>query len=159
MNIKSNGKSQLTSAIIYIALGAASAQAQFAWSERVASSTTFPSDEPNIGLILDNQDNCYVTGFFDGTNNLGGVTLTNQSVGGSDIFVAKYSSSGALQWAQRAGGSPGNLNNGRGIGVDTNRNIYVTGGFYGSVNFGNSNLSGPSNEEFFLAKYDSSGSN
>jgi hypothetical protein len=106
-------------------------------------------------MALDTSDNCYVTGHFDDTNNFGGVNLTNQSIGGSDIFVAKYNSVGALQWAQRAGGV--NFNNGRGIGVDTNGNIYVTGGVYGPANFGNINLPSSSYENFFLAKYSSSG--
>jgi hypothetical protein len=158
----------LSAAVIYVALLAVSAQGQFLWSEHIASATTWPGGskpgklgEPNIGLALDNNDNCYVTGWFDDTNNFGGVILTNQSMGGSDIFVAKYNSTGALQWAQRAGGTVGNPNNGRGIGVDTNGNIYITGGYYGSARFGSLNLPSPAsgNEGFFLAKYNNGGTN
>jgi hypothetical protein len=132
-------------------------QAQFQWSQRIASANSWPEGEPNAGLALDTNDNCYVTGFFDDTNNFGGVTLTNQSTGGSDIFVAKYDSTGALQWAQRAGGSAGNFNYGRGIGTDTNGNIYAAGGYGGSANFGSISLPTPSGEEFFLAKYNGAG--
>ena len=82
---------------------ALSAHAQFQWANRIASITNWPEGEPNIGLALDTNDNCYVTGYFDGTNDFGGVTLTNQSVGGSDIFVAKYNSTGALQWVATRG--------------------------------------------------------
>ncbi|MBU6409511.1 MAG: SBBP repeat-containing protein, partial [Verrucomicrobia bacterium] len=145
----------LFAATVYAALSASSVQAQFLWSERVASATSWPQSEPNIGLALDTNDNCYVTGYFDGTNDFGGVTLTNQSAGGSDIFVAKYNSAGALQWAQRAGGTA--INYGRGIGVDTNGSIYVTGGFQGPANFGGINLPAASGEEFFLAKYNNAG--
>ncbi|MFZ0829484.1 MAG: leucine-rich repeat protein [Verrucomicrobiia bacterium] len=134
-----------------------SAQAQFQWSQRIASSTTLPNGEPDLGMCLDTNGNCYVTGWFDGTNSFGGVTLTNKSVGGTDIFVAKYNTTGALQWAQRAGGSPGNLNNGRGIGVDTNGNVYFAGCVYGPADFGGINLPASSTEIFFLAKYDSAG--
>src|ERR1035438_10014267 len=73
---------------------AASAQAQFQWAKRIASGSTLPSGVPDIGLCLDTSGNCYVTGWFDGTNNFGGITLTNKSVGGSDIFVAKYNATG-----------------------------------------------------------------
>jgi PKD repeat protein len=136
----------------------ASAQAQFLWSQRIATATTLPSGgEPDIGMCLDTNGNCYMTGWFDGTNNFGGVTLTNLSVGGSDIFVAKYNSSGALQWAHRAGGSSGNLNNGRGIGLDTNGNVYVAGCVYGPADFGSSNLPASPTETFFLAKYNNAG--
>jgi hypothetical protein len=135
----------------------AAVQAQFQWSQRIASASNWPEGEPNIGLALDTNDNCYVTGFFDDTNNFGGVTLTNQSTGGSDIFVAKYNSAGALQWAQRAGGGAGNFNYGRGIGTDTNGNIYVTGGYQSPATFGGINLPATLGEEFFLAKYNSAG--
>lgn len=141
-------------AITYAALLPPCAQSQFLWSERVASSTGLISG-PNGGLCLDANDRCYVAGHFDGTNDFGGVTLTNQSIGGSDIFLAKYNSAGALQWAQRAGGT--NFNNGRGIGVDTNGNVYITGGVYGPATFGSINLPASSYENFFLAKYNSSG--
>src|ERR1017187_11012456 len=123
------GGNILLEAIICAILVTLSAQAQVQWAKRIASTTSFPGGGgPLIGLILDTNANCYITGWFDGTNNFGGVTLTNQSVGGSDIFVAKYNSSGALQWAQRAGGT--NINTGRRVGVDTNGNVYVAGHVY-----------------------------
>jgi Beta-propeller repeat len=132
-----------------------SAAAQFQWGRRIASATDWPEGEPNAGLALDAHDNCYLTGFFDGTNDFGGITLTNQSIGGSDIFVAKYNATGAAQWVQRAGGT--SINYGRGIGVDTNGNIYVTGGYSGSAKFSSINLPAPSGEGFFLAKYNNAG--
>ena len=131
---------------------ATSAPAQIQWAKRIAS-TTNQDNELSIGMTLDSQGNCYVTGWFDGTNDFGGVTLTNDSGGGQDIFVAKYSSSGALIWAQRAGGSTANRDAGRGIGADTNGNVYVTGGYYGPANFGSINLPVSSSQNFFLAKY------
>ena len=114
---------------------AASPQAQVQWSKRIASTTTLPNGEGNIGMALDSQGNCFVSGLFDGTNDFGGVRLTNESLGGSDVFVAKYNSSGVLQWAQRAGDSLTNLDYGRGVGVDTNGNVYVAGGFCGPAGF------------------------
>ena len=143
----------LAAAILCFILSDISARAEFLWSERIASVANWPEDEPNIGLTLDTNDNCYVTGNFDGTNDFGGVTLTNQSAGGSDIFVAKYNSTGALQWVQQAGQSVGNINYGRAVGADTNGNIYVTGGYQGPAAFGDTNLPVTWGEQFFLAKY------
>ena len=94
----------LLATIIYVALLAPSAQAQFQWAKRIASASTWPSG-PGAGMSLDANGNCYATGWFDGTNDFGGVTLTNNNVGGQDIFVAKYNSTGALQWARLAGGN------------------------------------------------------
>ena len=141
---------------ISVMLLAPSAQAQFQWAKRIAS-TINPHNELAIGMTLDTNANCYVTGWFDGTNDFGGVILTNNNIGGQDIFVAKYNSAGVLQWAQLAGGSTANEDAGRGIGVDTNGNVYVTGGFYSPATFGSSNFPASSNEEFFLAKYNNTG--
>ena len=150
----------LMAAAVCAALLGTSAQAQFQWAKRIASTTTLPSNEPDLGMSLDSQGNCYMTGWFTGTNDFGGVVLTNATVGGTDIYVAKYNSTGDLQWVQSAGSSTSaSLNYGRGAGVDTNGNIYVTGGFLGPANFGGINLPGSQAgyEEFFLAKYDSTG--
>ena len=145
----------LMAAAVCVALLATSAQAQFQWAKRIASSSSLPSGDPDIGMCLDTNGNCYVTGWFYGTNNFGGITLTNQSVGSSDIFLAKYNATGALQWAQRAGGTTNNI--GRAVGADTNGNIYVTGGYSGAAKFGGLTLPSTSGEELFLAKYNANG--
>ena len=138
------------------AIGSPLPLAQVQWAERIASAASQPEgDEEYIGMTLDTNGNCYVAGWFDGTNDFGGVTLTNQSVGGSDIFVTEYNSSGALQWAQRAGGY--STNYARAVGVDANGNVYVTGSAYGPANFGGINLTGSSGQNFFLAKYNNAG--
>lgn len=136
----------------------------FAWAKCVAS-TINADDELEIGLAIDGAANLYVTGWFDGTNNLGGISLTSEGSGGQDIFVAKYNSHGELQWARRAGGDIPNRpdritegrDNGRGIGVDDSGNVYVAGGFFGTADFDGFTLFGSTTESFFLGKYDSSG--
>ena len=89
--MKSKMKTKLSCSIlvtaIYAALLVPSAQAQFQWAKRVASTKVW-ANGPAAGMSLDTNGNCYVTGQFDGTNDFGGVTMTNLSVGGSDIFVA-----------------------------------------------------------------------
>jgi len=129
--------------------------AQFPWSQRISAANNWPEGEPNIGLALDTNDNCYVTGFFDNTNNFGGITLSNRSVGGSDIFVAKYSSAGTLQWVQQAGATT--INYGRAVGVDNNTNVYIAGGYSGQAKFGGTTLAASSGGNFFLAKYNNAG--
>ncbi|HEX5400515.1 MAG TPA: SBBP repeat-containing protein [Verrucomicrobiae bacterium] len=140
---------------VKVELAASAQTSSFQWAQRVASYGSWPEGEPNIGLALDTNDNCYVTGFFEGTNDFGGITLTNQSAGGSDVFVAKYNSTGALQWVQQAGGTYTNY--GRAVGADNHGNVYVTGGYHGPANFSGLNLPAISGEGFFLAKYDNAG--
>ena len=72
----------------------------------------------------------YVTGFFSGTE----ASLGLVSRGVEDVFVAKYSQAGALQWARRFGGTT--QDNPGGIAVDASGNVYVAGGFGGTATFG-----------------------
>ena len=57
----------------------------------------------------------------------GGATNDLTSNGDKDIFVAKYNSSGAYQWAFNIGGSKDGA--GYGIALDASSNVYVTGNF------------------------------
>ena len=52
------------------------------------------------GVAVDQAGNVYVTSPFEFTINFGGISLTNAA---NDAFVAKYSNSGAIQWARQAG--------------------------------------------------------
>jgi hypothetical protein len=67
-----------------------------------------------------------------------------------DIFVAKYSRGGVLQWVKKAGGQ--NLDFSSSIAVSSANNIYVTGFFSGSSTFGNSNLTSSGASDFFISR-------
>jgi len=54
-------------------------------------------------ITYDNDGNVYVGGNFNGTISYDGVTYTSN--GSQDIFIAKYNSSGTLQWSKQLGGS------------------------------------------------------
>ncbi|HAK78369.1 MAG TPA: hypothetical protein DCM71_16015 [Runella sp.] len=104
-------------------------------------------------VAVDGSGNFYVTGSFEGTATFGTISLT--SVGFGDIFVAKYNSSGTLQWVQKAGGSGGDF--GYEIAVDGGDNVYITGYFGGSATFGTTHLTSGEYDNIFVAKYSSSG--
>lgn len=91
-------------------------------------------------LAIDGLGRTIVTGYFTGTATFGRgeareTTLT--SIGGADIFVAKYDANGALRWAVRAGGPEVVLvqDNGTGVAVDEEGNSYLTGYFRGPATF------------------------
>lgn len=132
----------------------------FSWARRVASNGG-GIENLITGMTIDSQSNVYVTGWFDGMNDFGGVTLTSRSGGGHDIFVAKYDTTGTLQWARRAGGAANRSSEddaGRGVGVDAVGNAYVTGQFNSTADFGDINVTaGSSRHCFFLTKYDANG--
>jgi hypothetical protein len=103
-------------------------------------------------VVTDSSGNVYVTGSFQGTVNFnpnGTTNLTSQ--GGSDIFVARYSSAGALAWAVDLGGAGYDV--GQAISVDSSGNVYVTGDFEGSATFGAAGtLTSPGSDDAFVAK-------
>src|SRR5678816_1264395 len=90
---------------------------------------------------------------FGGTVNFGGAGLV--SAGLSDVVLAKYSSTGAHLWSVRFGGTSNDQ--GESLDIDTQGNIYVTGTFAGTANFGGANLVSAGSSDIFLAKYDANG--
>src|SRR5439155_15611272 len=64
-------------------------------------------DDVGNGIAADSAGNTFVTGYFYSTNvNFNGTILTNFGpAGSSDVFIAKYDTTGALLWAKQAGGS------------------------------------------------------
>ena len=97
------------------------------------------------GVTIDSSGNIYVTGYTEG--GLDGKT----SLGGQDIFLVKYNSSGTKQWTQLLGTSGSDY--GYKVTADSSDNIYVTGETYGGLD-GNTNAGGL---DIFLVKYNSSG--
>jgi len=115
------------------------------------------NDDRGSSIAVDNQHNCYVTGWFDSTNfYIDGVTLTNYSPNGnSSLFVAKFDAAANLLWAR--GPSGGYNTSGSKIAVDSTGNCYVTGSFNGTNTFGGTNLVSRGSSDVLLLKYDPDG--
>jgi Secretion system C-terminal sorting domain len=112
--------------------------------------------------IYSDASGIYVTGSFEGIVdfNLGATSSTKTSLGGKDIFLAKYSTgNGSLLWVKRFGGSGDDQ--GESVIVDGS-GIYLAGGFTSTSNF--SDGGAPQNKtsaglsDVFVAKYDLTGS-
>jgi hypothetical protein len=112
-------------------------------------------DEVGNGVAADALGNAYLTGSFTSASFAYGSTVLTNS-GGSDIVVAKYNSSGAVQWAKSAGG---NLNEtGKSIDGDLGGNMYITGHFYSSpISFGSAIINSNGMSDIVIAKYSFSG--
>jgi hypothetical protein len=115
------------------------------WSERFGdASGQNPQD-----VAVDASGNVTVTGYFMGTVNFGGGTLTAGSSG--DMYVAKFGSGGAHVWSKRFGDGKGAV--GRSVAVDASGNSIVTGYFPGIVNFGGGALASAGGYDVFVAKF------
>ena len=109
-------------------------------------------------IAVDGSNQCYITGFFNGTIGFGNVVLTND--GSQSIFLISFDSQGRALWGTQAGRSvegPASTG-GHGIKVDATGNIYLTGFFAGTnAPFGITNLTSRGDSDIFLAKYTRAG--
>ena len=93
-------------------------------------------NDTGTDIAVDSSGNVYVTGH-----------TGSQGAGGNDILIAKYNTSGVIQWQRTFGGASGDV--GTGIAVDSSGNVYVTG-YTGSQ--------GAGSYDILIAKLPSNGS-
>ncbi len=116
-----------------------------------------------VGVAVDGSGNVYVTGYFRGTVDFdpGSGVDSHASNGYEDVFLSKFDSSGAFNWARTWGGSSAYYDQGLGVAVDGSGNVYVTGWFGSVVDFdpgsGVDNHTSNEGQDVFLSKFDSSG--
>jgi hypothetical protein len=89
-----------------------------------------------FGVAVDTSDNVYVSGSFGGGSVDFGSGSTVSPVGQRDIFVAKYNSSGAYQFAKTIGASL-TMASARRIAVDKFGNTVIVGDFNGTITIPN----------------------
>ncbi len=104
----------------------------FVWATRAGSA----ANDASRGIDLDADGNVYTTGRFEGTVdfNGGSGTFNLTSAGSSDAFVLKHDSLGAFVYGRQMGGI--GPDEGRGISVDDDGNVYTTGSFQQTARFG-----------------------
>jgi hypothetical protein len=103
------------------------------WKEQFGSTG---ADQIRPGCLeLDAQNNLYIAGNFSGTVNFNPNATTNLvSNGNTDIFAGKYNKDGGYIWAIGMGSKDGN-DYATGIKFDTDKNVFITGAFSGTVDF------------------------
>lgn len=112
------------------------------------------STDRGNAVACDANGNVYVTGFFNGTATFGTSSVT--SAGSQDVFVAKYNSTGNLQWVISAGGAGADIANG--IAIDNSGNVLIAGQFSGVSTFGTTTLTSMNSSiDIFVAKISSAG--
>ena len=115
-----------------------------------------PGTEQMPHMKVDAKGNVVIFGTFQGAMNLG--KLLVEAVSGYDTFITKLSPKGEFLWAQRFGGS--GKDESKGLALDKQGNIYITGNFVGEIGTRPKNLRSfnPNNIDVFLAKLNTKGS-
>lgn len=104
-------------------------------------------------------ENVYVSGYFGGPTNLGGIQLTTGGITDLDIVVAKFDEDGNAVWARQAGAEQTSWPEaGYGIDLDLSGNVYVCGQFADTADFsGDTVMTRSSLWSVFVAKYATNG--
>lgn len=115
-------------------------QGEVQWAKVIDSRRLFGF----LGVEADVYGDVYITGDYTETIDFGGgylfeteppIDIPGFDYDNHDIFIAKYDSSGALQWADALGGQLLELSHD--IASDSDGRIYITGNFVGEADFGN----------------------
>ncbi len=120
------------------------------WAKQISGS----ADLEVRDFSFDKDGNLLVIGFYQSTITAESQTITQ--IGGKDIYLAKYSQDGTLQWINKAG-SAGNEDP-FGVTSDKDNNIYICGGFNSTASFSGQTVVSSGNQDIFLAKYKPDGS-
>lgn len=104
-----------------------------------------------LGVATDADRNVYIVGLAESDLVFGGHTL--YQVGARDAFVVSFAADGTYRWAKRFGNGT-TLAGAYAVAVDAARNIYITGGQTGPIDFGGGPVGGSG---MFVASFDHDG--
>jgi hypothetical protein len=134
--------------------------ASLAWNRTIGST----GEDIGNAMVSDKAGNVFTIGHFAGNYTIPGSSVTVTSLGGTDVVLQKYNSEGQIQWAKTFGGT--SFDEGIDIAIDSNGNIFVTGTFFGSVDFNPAPGTGSANVftiapsgllDVFVSKFDNNG--
>jgi hypothetical protein len=111
-------------------------------------------------VATDALNNYFVTGYFETSMSFSGSsTITLNSAGNYDIFLAKYNTSGQALWAFSLGTATEDI--GQAVATDAAGNVYLAGYYTAAIDLdpgaGVATHPFAGIEDFFIAKYDGNG--
>ena len=107
------------------------------------------------GASVDAVGNVIITGYFSGTMDFGGGPLLGSSA--ADIFLAKFDPLGTHQWSKQFGDSF-DYQWVDDVATDAAGDVFLTGDFYGTVDFGGGTLTSVGGRDLYVAQFDAFGS-
>lgn len=127
-----------------------SLNAQTNWLMKAGSG----GNDEALAIATNSQGDIFTTGYFIQPALFGTTTLIPS--GSGDVFIAKQNSAGIYQWAVKAGGT--GSDRGLGICTDADGNIYITGFYSGTAQFGSFTLnSNAASQDVYVAKLNPTG--
>ena len=112
---------------------------------------TNDGNERGYGIAVDGSGNVAITGSFSNTVDFGGGPLTSPNAM-TDVFVARFTSTGAHSWSKRFGSLEGS-ETGNAVAMDSSGNVVVAGQFVNPVDLGGGTLGALGGSDAFVAKY------
>jgi len=109
------------------------ADGTYGWTKTMGGTGT----DDGKGIVIDSSGNIYTLGNFQETVDFGsdfGTSDIKTSAGTWDIFITKINADGTYGWTKTMGGTGGEF--GHGVSTDSSSNVYLTGSFFGTVDFG-----------------------
>ncbi|MCF8463675.1 MAG: T9SS type A sorting domain-containing protein [Flavobacteriales bacterium] len=104
-------------------------------------------------VAVGNDESVYIVGDFYDQAAFGSSQL--QAMGSSDMYLAKFTENGNLEWVRTNGGTTVDV--GTSVGTDLNGKVFVSGYFQGTTHFDNFSASALSYNDVFVSKFDSDG--
>ncbi|HXI84313.1 MAG TPA: putative Ig domain-containing protein, partial [Verrucomicrobiae bacterium] len=114
------------------------------------------SSDDGRAVAVDKRDgSVLLTGDFTGPVDFGGGGISGTS--GSSVMLVKYAANGTYQWAKAPTGN--GVSQGEAVAVDANGNVFVTGYFANSINFGapSGSMTSAGWYDIFVVKYSPAG--
>lgn len=109
-----------------------------------------------MDIETDASGNSYVTGYITGETAFGTTINFPSAQGNGDIYVAKYASNGQMVWVKKFGGNYSDR--AYDLALDNSGNIFITGQFYGTVDFDGQSITSTANsKDIFLVKLTNDG--
>jgi hypothetical protein len=123
------------------------------WSRRHATKDLEPDDQNGVRVAIDKLGSAYVVGDFAGNLSFGDSLV---SKGNKDVFLSCFNADGLHLWSKAFGG-PG-VDSVKGVAVDDEGNVLVTGLFNGVADFGDvTPWDAKMGSDIFLIKLDPNG--
>jgi hypothetical protein len=116
----------------------------FIWTKKAGGSGV----DTGAGICADGTGKIYLVGSYQYSLYVGSTYI--MSNGYSDILVTQMDADGNFIWALEAGGLE--VDYGKAISIDADGNIFLTGSFFNSAEFGDFNIVGYNYYDVFIAK-------